>query len=125
MPTTRSAPYYERAAVVVVPSRREGYGFVAREAMAYGRAVVATRSAGSPTRSRTGHGLLVEPPRDPGSCGPHSSRLLADEALRTRLGAAAQAKARQHFAWPAATSALIAAYGEAAGRSRSDLTARS
>ena len=30
--------YYERAAVVCVPSRREGYGMVAREAMAYGRA---------------------------------------------------------------------------------------
>ena len=29
-----SAPYYERAAVVCVPSRREGYGMTAREAMA-------------------------------------------------------------------------------------------
>ncbi|HVU79720.1 MAG TPA: glycosyltransferase, partial [Gaiellaceae bacterium] len=32
--------YYERAAVVCVPSRREGYGMTAREAMAYGRPVV-------------------------------------------------------------------------------------
>ncbi|HWJ31429.1 MAG TPA: glycosyltransferase [Gaiellaceae bacterium] len=35
--------YYERAAVVCVPSRREGYGMTAREAMAYRRPVVATR----------------------------------------------------------------------------------
>jgi glycosyltransferase involved in cell wall biosynthesis len=38
--------YYERAAVVCVPSRREGYGVVAREAMAYGRPVVATKVGG-------------------------------------------------------------------------------
>ena len=34
---TRLGPCYHRAAVVVVPSRREGYGMVAREAMAHGR----------------------------------------------------------------------------------------
>ena len=117
--------YYERASVVVVPSRREGYGFAAREAMAYGRAVVATQVGGLVEAiSDEVDGLLVEP-RRPGQLRAALDRLLADEALRTRLGAAAQAKARQHFAWPAATSALIAAYGEAAGRSRSDLTARS
>jgi len=38
--------YFERATVVCVPSRREGYGSTAREAMAYGRAVVATRVGG-------------------------------------------------------------------------------
>ena len=46
--------YYERAAVVVCPSRREGYGVVAREAMAYGRPVVATAVGGLPTQSTTG-----------------------------------------------------------------------
>ena len=49
VPHSRLGPYYERAAVVCVPSRREGYGFVAHEAMAYGRPVVATRSAASST----------------------------------------------------------------------------
>ena len=37
VPPSELGPYYERAAVVVVPSRREGYGMVAREAMAHGR----------------------------------------------------------------------------------------
>ena len=36
VPRSELGPYYERAAVVCVPSRREGYGVVAREAMAYG-----------------------------------------------------------------------------------------
>ena len=46
MPPHELGPYYERAAVVCVPSRREGYGVVAREAMAYGRPVVATAVGG-------------------------------------------------------------------------------
>ena len=46
VPPHELGPYYERAAVVVVPSRREGYGMVAREAMAYGRPVVAAAVGG-------------------------------------------------------------------------------
>ncbi len=46
VPRGELGPYYERAAVVCVPSRREGYGVVAREAMAYGRPVVATAVGG-------------------------------------------------------------------------------
>ena len=53
VPPAELGAYYERAAVVVVPSRREGYGMVAREAMAHGRPVVATGSVAWSTRSRT------------------------------------------------------------------------
>ena len=45
-------PWYERAAVVAAPSRREGYGVVAREAMAWGRPVVATAVGGLRRRGR-------------------------------------------------------------------------
>ena len=38
--------YLDRAAVVVCPSRREGYGVVARQAMAHGRPVVASEVGG-------------------------------------------------------------------------------
>ena len=58
----RSAPYYERAAVVCVPSRREGYGMTAREAMAYGRPVVATRVGG--LVDLEGPGVTLVPPGD-------------------------------------------------------------
>jgi len=46
VPPSKMGAYYERAAVVCVPSRREGYGFSAREALAYGRPLVATRVGG-------------------------------------------------------------------------------
>src|SRR5262249_22212005 len=41
-PPSELGAYYERATVVCVPSRRDGYGVTAREALAHGRAVVAT-----------------------------------------------------------------------------------
>src|SRR5581483_1987790 len=60
VPHDRLGAYYERAAVVCVPSRREGYGVVAREAMAYGRPVVATRVGGLVDAVSDGEtGLLV------------------------------------------------------------------
>ena len=62
VPPAELGAYYERAAVVCVPSRREGYGVVAREAMAYGRPVVATRVGGLADAIEDGEtGLLVPP----------------------------------------------------------------
>jgi len=103
-------PYYERAAAVVVPSLREGYGVVAREAMAYGRPVVATRVGGLPDAIENGVTGLLVPPGDPVALRAALELLLADPALREQLGAAARAKARTEFSWAAATRATILAY---------------
>jgi teichuronic acid biosynthesis glycosyltransferase TuaC len=46
IPPAELSPYYVRATVVCVPSRREGYGMTAREAIAHRRPVVATRVGG-------------------------------------------------------------------------------
>lgn len=107
------SPYYDRAAVVVCPSRREGYGVVAREAMAHGRPVVASAVGG--LLDAVEHdvtGLLV-PPGDAGALRAAIKRLLADPALRSRLGTAARERARERFSWPAATAATLAAYDAA------------
>ena len=106
-------PYYERAAVVCVPSRREGYGIVAREAMAYGRPVVTTGVGGLADAIDDGISGLVVPARDATALREALERLLADPALRERLGSAAREKARAAYAWPTATAATIAAYREA------------
>src|SRR5207248_11322838 len=96
--------YYERAAVVCVPSRREGYGMAAREAMAYGRPVVATRVGGL---ADLGAGAVLVPPRDVEALRAAVERLLADRAQRTALGAQGRAHA---VGATEAAAALITAY---------------
>ena len=103
-------PHYERAAVVVVPSRREGYGMVVREAMAYGRAVVATRVGGLRDAVDDGVNGLLVPPRDVGALRAAIERLLADDELRVRLGAAAREKAEREWAADVVADELVALY---------------
>ena len=105
--------HFQRAAVVACPSRREGYGVVAREAMAYGRPVVAAAVGGLTDAVEDGVTGLLVPPRDPAALRSAIERLLGDSALRERLGAAARTKARLDFSWEAATKATIAAYRDA------------
>ena len=113
VPPRELGPYYERAAVVVCPSRREGYGVVAREALAHGRPVVATAVGG--LLDAVEHevtGLLV-PPRDPAALRTALVRLLADPALRSRLGAQARELARRSLSWDVATAETVRAYRDA------------
>lgn len=110
VPPAQLGSYYERAAVVCVPSRREGYGMVAREAMAYGRPVVATRVGGlADAIDDELNGLLV----DRSGLREAVQRLLADPELRSRLGAAAREKAGREWSPGATGDALVEVYSEA------------
>jgi glycosyltransferase involved in cell wall biosynthesis len=106
-------PLYDRAAVVAVPSRREGFGVVCAEAMAHGRPVVAAAVGG--LLDLVAHeetGLLV-PPRDVLALREALKRLLADDELRARLGANARRRAEQELSWDRVTDRTLAAYEEA------------
>ena len=116
VPHDELGPYYERASVVVVPSRREGYGVTAREAMAYGRPVVATAVGGLPDAIEDGVTGLLVPPGDPAALRGALEQLLQDEDLRVRLGCAARQRALRDLGWDASVTSLLAVY-EAAGRS--------
>jgi glycosyltransferase involved in cell wall biosynthesis len=113
VPPGELGPYFERASVVVCPSRREGYGVVAREAMAYGRPVVASAVGGLVDAVEDGVSGLLVPPRDPGALRVAVERLLADPELSSRLGDAARERALERFSWAAATRAALDAYQDA------------
>jgi glycosyltransferase involved in cell wall biosynthesis len=107
VPPSEVSEWYARAAVVCVPSLREGYGMTAREAMAHGRAVVASRVGGLQDAIRDGETGLFVPPGDPQALRAAVERLLADGALRERLGAAARAEARARFSPEVEARALV------------------
>jgi glycosyltransferase involved in cell wall biosynthesis len=104
---------YERAAVVACPSRREGFGVACAEAMAHGRPVVAAAVGGLRDLVVDGETGLVVPPGDVSALRAALERLLADGELRRRLGAAARARAREHFSWERAGSLTVTAYRDA------------
>jgi glycosyltransferase involved in cell wall biosynthesis len=106
-------PLYERAAVVAVPSHREGFGVACAEAMAHARPVVASAVGGLLDLVVDGETGVLVPPRDVPALREALERLLADAALRRRLGEAGRARVQERFAWPAVTDATIAAYEDA------------
>jgi glycosyltransferase involved in cell wall biosynthesis len=112
VPPHELGPYYERAAVVVVPSRREGYGMVAREAMAYGRPVVATAVGGLVDALEDGVTGLLVPPGDPLALRVAIQRLLLDRELRHRLAAKAARRAEGIFSFGVAARATVGVYDE-------------
>jgi glycosyltransferase involved in cell wall biosynthesis len=119
VPPRDLGPWYERAAVVVVPSRREGYGMVAREAMAYGRPVVATAVGGLLDAVEDGVTGLLVPPGEAPALRTALERLLAEPGLRVRLGAAARERALAGSSPAAYAGALRRAYADAVSRSGS------
>jgi len=113
MPPGELGPWYERAAVVVAPSRREGYGVVVREAMAWGRPVVASAVGGLLDAVEDEVTGLRVAPGDVPALRAALERLLAEPALRARLGAAAREKAQRELSFDAAADAMVAAYRDA------------
>jgi len=100
--------YYERASVVCVPSRREGYGMAAREAMAHGRPAVVTRVGG--LADLEGDGVVFVEPGDAAGIRAAVERLLADRSEQRRRGAAAREAAGRHT--PARSAAELRAVYE-------------
>ena len=84
----------QEADIFALPSRQEVYPMILCEAMAAGTAVLAADCPAGPGELMTdgADGLLV-PPENAGALAGALRRLMADPALRHRLGAAARARA--------------------------------
>ena len=104
---------YERAAVVVCPSRREGFGVACLEAMAHGRPVVASAVGGFLDLVVGGETGVLVPPGDVAALREALERLLTDAGLRRKLGEAGRARAREAFSWERVARLTVAVYEEA------------
>ncbi len=83
--------------VYVLSSTTEGFSLSLIEAMASGRAIVATRSGGPQTLIADELTGILVPPNDEGALARGLLRLLDDAELRTRLGKAASASVSARF----------------------------
>ena len=105
--------WYQRAALVVVPSLFEGFGLSAAEAQACGACVVATDSEGLRDVIADGEtGLLVEPA--PEALAEAMLGLLGGHARRSLVGETAQLQARRVYDWREITGRWVQSYHQAA-----------
>ncbi len=113
IPDADVAGLLDLATVVAVPSRYEGFGLPALEAMAAGAPVVAAAATSLP--EVVGDAGVLVPPGDVDAWVGAIDRLLRDPVERGRLAAAGRARAAAHT--PAANAAAFRAlYGAALGR---------
>lgn len=103
----------QAADLVVVPSRFEGFGLTALEAMALGRPVLATTTGGLPEVIEHGASGWLVPAQDPAQLAQAIGQLMDDAPLRQRLGAAGRTRAQQHFSLPTVTARLRDIYHRA------------
>jgi glycosyltransferase involved in cell wall biosynthesis len=100
------------ASDVVVDASWAGLGLTGslREALACGRAVVATNLAGMPELIEDGHTGLLVPPRDPAALAHAIAKLAADPGWRAELGRAGRAWVVSRFSMAAKLDATEALY---------------
>jgi glycosyltransferase involved in cell wall biosynthesis len=109
---------YRRAGLVVVPSRYEGFGLPAAEAMACGAAVVASSAGALPEVVTTGGGGVLVPPGDPRALADGIRRLLDAPARRAELGGVGRKGIEQAYAWPRVAKATADVYTEVVAERR-------
>lgn len=97
------------------PSVTETFGNVTTEAMASAVPVVAARATGAVDLVAEGETGFLVPPRDVDAYADAIARIVADPALRTRMGEAGHARAAA-YRWETANEAMLQAYLTVLGR---------
>lgn len=90
----------------------ETWGLCLTEAMACGLACIASSVCGTRAQIEDGVNGLLVPPRDVGALADALERLMADEGLRRRLGAAARATVEERMTLEHVGERLVAVYKE-------------
>ncbi|MCX5992169.1 MAG: glycosyltransferase family 4 protein [Chloroflexi bacterium] len=104
---------YSAAEVAVVPSLYEGFGFPAAEAMSCGVPVISTTAGALPeVVGPDGEAGILVPPGNADALASAIRRLMSDNDLRRRMGAAARRRIETHFTWEEAAKRTVAVYEE-------------
>jgi phosphatidylinositol alpha-mannosyltransferase len=105
------AQLFRTADVYVSPATgRESFGIVLLEAMASGTPIICSDIHGYKGVVRRGEEALLVPPRDSKAIAAATLKLLRDDELRARMGAAGIARA-QDFSWERVTAKVDDYYG--------------
>ena len=108
---------FSEAAVQLMPSRFEGFGLAAAEAMAAGVPLVASSAGSLPEVVDAPRGGVLVPPGDATALAEAVAKLLDDPVARERLSATARESARR-FSWQAVAEAHLAFLQRVAGTVR-------
>lgn len=105
---------YQAAAGVVAASRTEGLPVSLVEALAHGKAIVATRVGGIPELLTDWEDALLVPPEDPDALAQAMQRISTDDGLRTTLEGRARDRFRaSSYHESAVVRSMLALYGGA------------
>jgi glycosyltransferase involved in cell wall biosynthesis len=112
LPTDTLVRLYQRATLVAVPSRYEGFGLPAVEAMACGTPVVACRAGALPEVVNVGGGGILVERDDPTDLARGIRTLLGKPSHRAELGGRGRERIAAAYAWPRVAEATAAVYEE-------------
>jgi len=107
-----AGPVLERAAIVVVPSRGEGFGLVALEAAERGRAAIVSDVGGLPEIVADGETGVVVPVGDAAALAAAIVGLAGDAGRTRAYGSAARRRALELFSADAAADGVARVYRE-------------
>ncbi len=103
VPKDEIGVYYNLADVLVMPSvsrPADGLNVCVLDAMSCGKPVVGSNVAGNPLAVVDGQTGYIVPEQDAAALAQALARLMADEDLRRRMGAAARARIENELGWP-------------------------
>jgi glycosyltransferase involved in cell wall biosynthesis len=96
--------------IAVIPSRREGLGLFALEAMAAGKPVIATNTGGLAEVVLHGETGWLIPPDDPAALVIALQQAIRQRPVWHDMGRRGIAHVRQHFTWEHTTQRLLDVY---------------
>jgi glycosyltransferase involved in cell wall biosynthesis len=102
---------FRRADVVVLPYRDAEHSGVLYTGLAFGKPMVLSAVGGFPELAERGAARIV-PPEDPAALAAALSELIADEAARAELTAAARKAAAGPYSWDEVARRTLALYRE-------------